>query len=93
MNMQPIVLHTFKMPITIRLEGSQRDKALKLLNLHYVQDEQCNKYEDGKIVPKYPEFEKDHPEFAESHAAVRRSTIGYTVDVELLSDGTLRLKK
>lgn len=91
--MQPIVLHTFKMPITLRLEGSQRDEALKLLNLHYVQDEQCNKYEDGKIVPKYPEFEKDHPEFVESHYAMCATYTGYTVDLELLSDGTLRLKK
>ena len=90
--MQPIVLHTFKTPITIRLEGSQLDEALKLLNLHYVQDEQCNKYEDGKIIPKYPEFQKDHPEFVESHYAVCRSTIKYPVDIELLSDGTLRLK-
>lgn len=90
--MDPIVLHTFKMPITIRLEGLQRDEALKYLNLHYVQDEQCNEYKDGKVVAKYPDIEEQHPEFVESHYNVFHSYQA-TVDVELWSDGKLRLKK
>ena len=80
------------MPITIRLEGHQRDEALKHINLHYVHDEQCNEYKDGKVVSKYPEFEKEHPEFIEAHYSVCRSYAGQTIDVELLSDGSLRLK-
>jgi hypothetical protein len=90
--MEPIILHTFKMPVDIRLERHQRDEALKLLNLHYVQDEQCNEYKDGKLIAKYPEFEKEHPEFKESHYSVCRSYAGQTIDVHLLSDGSLRLK-
>jgi hypothetical protein len=91
--MKPIVLHEFEIPITIHLEGPRRDEALKLLNLHYVQDEQCNEYKDGKLIAKYPEFEKEHPEFKESHYSVFRSYAGQTITIELLSDGSLRLKK
>jgi hypothetical protein len=90
--MEPIILHTFKMPVTICLQDLQRQEALKLLNLHYVQDEQCNEYKDGKLVSKYPEFEKEHPEFMEAHYAAWRSYVGHTIDVHLLSDGRLRLK-
>lgn len=91
--MDRIVLQTFKMPITLHLEGRQREEAMRLLNLHYVQDEQCNEYKDGKLVAKYPEFEKQHPEFKEAHYSVCRHYAGQTIDVELLSNGKLRIKK
>ena len=90
--MEPVVLGTFKMPITIRLEGEQRREAQRLLNLYYLQDEECNEYKDNKLVSKYPEFEKAHPEFVEAHYAVCRS-YSNTIEVELLSNGRLRIKK
>ena len=90
--MNPIVLHTFKMPITVCLEGEQRREAQRLLNQHYLQDDECNTTIDGKYVSKYPEFEKAHPEFAESHYAVCHSYLN-SIEVELLSNGRLRIKK
>jgi hypothetical protein len=92
--MKPVVLGTFKSPLTIRLNGMQRDQALRLLNLHYLQDEECNMYsfEEKKLIAKYPQFELDNPQFKESHLAAMAT---YVVDlkVELLSNGTLRIKK
>lgn len=90
--MKPIVLQEFEIPITFYLAEEQRDKALKLLNLHYIQDEVCNEKKDGKLVVKYPKFEKANPEFAESHRNIFHS-YGATIHVELMSDGTLRIKK
>ena len=88
-NMKRIVLHTFKVPITIHLENDQKREALRLLNQHYVQDDECNQYIEGKgFVAKYPEFEKENPEFVQSH---RNMSMCYQVNlnVELLSDGQL----
>lgn len=87
-----IILGTFKIPITVCLEGEQRREAQRLLNQHYLQDDECNTTIDGKYVSKYPEFEKIHPEFIEAHYAVCRSYIGQTIDIELLSNGRLRIK-
>jgi hypothetical protein len=91
-NMKRIVLHTFKAPITIHLENDQKREALRLLNQHYVQDDECNQYIEGEgFVAKYPEFEKENPEFVQSH---RNMSMCYQVNlnVDLLSDGQLRIK-
>lgn len=90
--MNPTVLGTFDVEITIHLEGDQRRQAQRLLNQHYLQDFECNTIIAGRCVSKYPAFEKAHPEFNEAHYNVCCSHIR-TIEIELLSDGRLRLKK
>ena len=86
------VLATFDKTISIRLD--EQDKGIELLNLHYLNDKSCNIYDPHKkqLVSKYPEFEKEHPEFIEAHYAVHR-TYTFDVKVELLENGRLRLVK
>lgn len=84
------VLHTFDYPITIHLDYQQKQKAFAVLNLHYLGDEQCNAYvEDKGLIGKYPE--KETSEFKESHYNCCRGQIAF-IKVELLEDGSLRIK-
>lgn len=85
------VLHTFTKEIVLSLDGKEIQDAIKLLNLHYVGEENCNKYKDGKYVSKYPDIERPGPAFVESHYIVRRGK-EVTLKVELLEDGSLRVK-
>lgn len=84
------VLHTFEKEIVISLNYEEKNKAIRLLSLHYLGDEECNKKVNGRFVAKYPE--KETTEFKETHYACHRSYIK-TVQVDLMEDGSLRLKK
>lgn len=92
MKKEKVVIHTFDYSINLYLDGEQRTKMLKRLNMFYYGDECPNKIVDGKYVPKYPEIEENHPEILEAHYNIRRSN-HKKIQVELLSDGTLRIKK
>lgn len=84
------ILHTFKKEITISLKDPQRTKALRILSLHYLGDEECNVMKDGRLVAKYPG--KETQELKETHYACCRSYI-VEVDINLMEDGSLRLAK
>ena len=85
------VLHTFTKEIVLSLDGFEIQDAIKLLNLHYIGEENCNEYKDGKYVAKFPDIERDVPAFVESHYTVRRGKV-VKLKVELLEDGSLRVK-
>jgi hypothetical protein len=85
------VIHTFTKEIVLTLVGQELDEAMEALNLHYVGEKNCNEYKEGKLVSKYPNFEKDVPAFPESHYTVRRGNV-VKLNLELLEDGSLRIK-
>jgi hypothetical protein len=91
--MKPEVLGEYKQTIVLHLNEMQRRDAMAKLNVFYTGDVECNVRDtQGRFVAKYPEIEKNVPAFTESHyAAVRHYQT--TVMVELLSDGSIRLKK
>ena len=77
---------------TVTVELDDRDRGYEELNLFYLGERNCNHRKDGKYVAKYPEFEKEHPEFGDAHCAIRRS-YKFKVAVNLMEDGTLQLAK
>lgn len=91
--MKPEVLGEYKQTIVLHLNEPQRRDAMAKLNVFYTGDVECNiQNAEGKLVGKYPEIEKNVPAFIESHWAMCRH-YQTTVDIELLTDGSLRLKK
>lgn len=85
------VLTTIEHEIDYHLSEKGLREARRALNLHYVKDENCNHYVDGKIVSKYPQFEKDHPEFKDAHYRVnmcRRQRVA----IDVYEDGSLTLR-
>lgn len=87
------VLHRFKKTIEVHLDRDEREKAVRLLNLHYLNDEECNvqvdKKGDGYYMPKYPE--KETLEFLNSHYNAARA-YGMSININLMEDGTLQLE-
>lgn len=83
-------LKTFTMTVTYYLGNDNIGEALKCLNLHHFGDEVCNRVVDGQIVAKYPE--KETPEVLDSYCNVHR-TYTSKIKVDLMEDGTLKLKK
>jgi hypothetical protein len=83
------VLHTFDQRITISLDSIEKDQALKALNQFYVNDDQCNIFDENNVmVSKYPEIEKSNPAFVESHYACARGHI-INIKIDLMEDGHL----
>jgi len=82
------LLGSFKVPVKISLSEEQVREALRLINLHYLGDELCNRYEGREIVPKYPE--KETKEFKDAVHACRMTHIE-TLEFLLDSNGNLHI--
>jgi hypothetical protein len=81
-----------KILVNLNLDYRDIDNFIRLTNLHYCGDEQCNKFEDGHYVAKYPEIEAKHPEWAESHRNIRRSLVT-SIEVDVYMDGLFKIVK
>lgn len=81
------ILGTFQVPVSFSLSSSQIQEALRLLNLHYLEDEICNEYDvSGRFVPKYPD--KETEQFKD---AVHRVTMSRQVDFTVAIDSNGQL--
>lgn len=78
--------------VDMRLSEKDIDEGLAQTNLHYTGDRECNRFDKGKYVPKYPEIEKQHPEWIDSHHQFRR-TVRIPIQVDVFLDGTFALSK
>ena len=84
------VLTTFEIPIIVDLNDNQLREGRKLINQHYVQDDHANKWSEyGYFVSKYPEYEKNHPEFKEAHYRLYRGKV-FKFQFNLMEDGSLQ---
>ena len=83
------VLKEFKVSSDFQLDYDQLKEAKGIINLHYLGDTVCNHVVDGKMVAKYPE--KETKELEDAHCNLYRSH-EIEVTVQLMEDGTIRLK-
>lgn len=86
---KPVKLCTVDYEIPLRLPNDKVEDAVKMINLHYFNDEQCNHMVKGEMVSKYPKIEAEHPEFLDAHCNIRRSQ-WKQIKIEIWSDGSLR---
>lgn len=86
------VLATFSVPATVHLNEAQLRESIKKLNLFYTGDTECNIRRGNDWVSKYPKIEKERPEFQQSHYNIHRD-FQFKIKVELMENGTLRIKK
>jgi hypothetical protein len=81
------VLKVFPVTVAFELTFEQLAEARTAINLHYFNDEVCNKVgPGGHLVAKYPPNEAA----VDAHWNVGRH-VRTTLDAELLEDGTVRL--
>lgn len=67
--------------VEVSLRHKDKSKLLRYLNKHYVGDVHCNKEENGRLVPKYPE--KETEEFTN---AVRGAHAHHQIAVKVIYD-------
>lgn len=72
------------------LSEADRLKAQKLINKHFCGEEDCNTEQDGKLVAKYPEIEKAHPEWLQAHRELPR-TKAVKLDIAVCLDGSIKI--
>lgn len=85
------VLKEYSIPFDLELPEEYFQDAQRVLNYHFLGDEECNHYnEEGKYVAKYPE--KETQELKDAHHHVRMTHRTNQI-VELLEDGCIRFKK
>jgi len=71
----------FEIPIEIELNQEQKEQLIKKINLYYLNDE-CNKFENGKIISKYPEKEtKEYKDaiFSANACHLKNATISFSL--------------
>jgi len=72
----------FEVPIEIELNQEQKEQLIKKINLYYLNDEECNKFENDKIKSKYPEKEtKEYKDaiFSANACHLKNATISFSL--------------
>lgn len=88
------VLQTFKIQLYGELDRFDQSKALEALSLHYLGDKEPNVYDEltGCYKEKYPDKKEENSLLKE--ATHKMYMWGkWDREVELLEDGTLKLKE
>ena len=84
-------LETFELKVKdqVYLPFSLMNKAQKLVNLHYLGEEDSSQFneETNRYEPKYPD--KETNEFKDAHYNLNRAVLPFFLHVDLMEDGTL----
>lgn len=84
------VLKAFNIDVSVLADYDQARAARRAINKHYLGDEECNCKIGGALLAKYPE--KETPEYHEAFSNAMRGA-DLQIVVELMEDGTFRVKK
>lgn len=83
------VLKEFKCKLQKVFNPFEVDGFQRLINKHYLGDENCNKYLNGELVAKYPEKETEDYKNANFNCC---KGFSQEVTLQLLENGSFRIK-
>lgn len=89
--MSPKKLIPLRMSLRLHPTREQLELCRQVINFHYLGDTNCNKYDGGVIVSKYPEKTVEHCKIYGAHTEIPRTTAS-TMTVWLMDNGTFCLE-